>query len=210
MGEGWRLVSATKAFYDAYQPGDLRKYATVAQRYVDVVTFDGYTDTLQAPNNQSPVVVIKYMTPYAVTYPGWQAGLNVPAFRYADVLLIDVEAIMMLNDGGPTNSTVGVSAAAVPFNLVRTRAGLPAISSPTFNDLMYERRMELAFEGGDRHFDLVRWGLAKDIYNSLPAEGSYKPARTFNPAIHNLMPYPQREIDNSGGVIKQNPGYAGY
>lgn len=210
MGEGWRLVSATKAFYDAYQPGDLRKHATVAQRYVDVVAYNGDTDTLQAPNNQSPVVCIKYMTAYANGYTSWAGGLNVPAFRYADVLLIDAEAIMMQNGGGPANRTVGVAAAAVPFNLVRNRAGLSSIASPTFNDLMYERRMELAFEGGDRHFDLVRWGLAAEIYNNLPAEGSYKPARTFNPAINNLIPYPQREIDNSGGSIKQNPGYAGF
>jgi starch-binding outer membrane protein, SusD/RagB family len=72
---------------------------------------------------------------------------------------------------------------------------------------MYERRMELAFEGGDRHFDLVRWGLAKEVYDALPAEGTYKPARTFITATHSLMPYPQREIDNSGGSIVQNPGY---
>jgi hypothetical protein len=93
--------------------------------------------------------------------------------------------------------------------MVRERAGLAPIASPTFNDLMYERRMELAFEGGDRHFDLVRWGLAAEVYNSLPAEGSYKPARTFIPATHRLLPYPQREIDNSGGSITQNTGYSG-
>jgi starch-binding outer membrane protein, SusD/RagB family len=209
VGEGWRLVSPTLSFYNAYQDNDLRKHATLARRYVDVVRYNGETDTLQAPNNQSPVVCIKYMTAYADGYTSWAAGLDVPAFRYADVLLIDAEAIMMLNGGGPENREVGIAAAAGPFNEVRTRAGLTAIVAPTFNDLMYERRMELAFEGGDRHFDLVRWGLAAGVYNSLPAEGSYKPARTFNPAVHNLLPYPQREIDNSGGSIKQNPGYAG-
>ncbi len=162
---------------------------------------------LQAPNNQSPVVCIKYLAPYKDGYTGWTSGLNVPALRYADVLLIDAEALMNLNGGGPKNRTTPVAAAAVPFNLVRTRAGLPAIAAPTFNDLMYERRMELAFEGGDRHFDLVRWGLAESIYNSLAAEGTYKPARTFIPARHRLLPYPQGEIDNSNGSIKQNPNY---
>jgi len=67
--------------------------------------------------------------------------------------------------------------------------------------------MELAFEGGDRHFDLVRWGLAAEVYNALPAEGTYKPKRTFVPATHNLLPYPQQEIDNSNESLKQNPGY---
>lgn len=209
MGEGWRLVSATSHFYNSYQAGDLRKAATVAKRDVDVITYNGTTDVLRAPNNQSPIVCIKFMSPYAQEYTGWAAGLNVPALRYADVLLIHAEAIMNLNGGGPANRNTGVAAAAVSFNKVRVRAGLPAIAAPTFNNLMYERRMELAFEGGDRHFDLVRWGLAAEIYNALPAEGTYKPARNFVPAIHKLLPYPQREIDNSNGTIKQNPGYSG-
>jgi len=209
MGEGWRLVSATIQFYNSYQAGDLRKAATVAKRGVDEITYNGFTDVLQAPNNQSPVVCVKYNSPYKDSYVGWAAGLNVPALRYADVLLIHAEAIMNLNGGGPSARTTGVAAAAVSFNKVRQRAGLPAISAPTFNDLMYERRMELAFEGGDRHFDLVRWGLAGEVYNALPAEGTYKPKRTFVPATHKLLPYPQREIDNSNGTIIQNPGYAG-
>jgi len=114
---------------------------------------------------------------------------------------------MNLNGGGPENRTTGVAAAATYFNLVRERAGLDPIAAPTFNDLMYERKMELAFEGGDRHFDLVRWGLAAEVYNALPAEGTYKPKRTFVPATHNLLPYPQQEIDNSNESLKQNPGY---
>ncbi|HRX11728.1 MAG TPA: RagB/SusD family nutrient uptake outer membrane protein, partial [Draconibacterium sp.] len=105
--------------------------------------------------------------------------------------------------------TVGVAAAAASFNIVHQRAGLAPIAAPTFNDLMYERQMELAFEGGDRHFDLVRWGLAEEVYNNLPAEGTYKPKRVFIPATHRLLPFPQREIDNSNGTITQNAGYAG-
>jgi starch-binding outer membrane protein, SusD/RagB family len=209
IGEGWRLVSSTLAFYNAYQVGDRRKAATVAKRGVDVITYNGFTDVLQAPNNQSPVVCVKYNGPYKASYTGWAAGLNVPALRYADVLLIHAEAIIMLNGGGPANRSVGVSAAAASLNLVRNRAGLASIPAPTFNDLMYERRMELAFEGGDRHTDLIRWGLAAEIYNAAPAEGNYKPKRTFVPAVHRVMPILQTEIDNSGGSIKQNPGYSG-
>ncbi len=206
-GAGWRLVSATNAFYDSYQPGDLRKNATVAKRGVDVVTYDGVTDILRAPNNQSEVVCIKFMQPYAQSYQNWNPGLDVPALRLADVLLLHAEAIMNLNGGGPNNRTVGVSEAATSFNLVRNRADLASIQAPTFDDLMYERKMELAFEGGERHFDLVRWGLAEEVYNAQLAEGAYKPVRTFNPAVHRLLPYPQNEIDVSNGTIVQNPGY---
>lgn len=207
LGAGWRLVSATNSFYDSYQANDLRKKATVAKRNVDEVTYNGATDVLKAPNNQSEVVCVKFMQPYAQEYTTWNPGLDVPALRYADVLLLHAEAILNLNDGGPKNRTTGVAAAAESFNKVRERAGLDPIAAPNFNDLMYERKMELAFEGGDRHFDLVRWGLAAEVYNSLPAEGTYKPARTFVPATHRLLPYPQQEIDNSNRSLSQNPGY---
>ena len=207
VGAGWRLVSATENFYDSYEANDKRKAATVAKRDVDVITYNGSTDVLKAPNNQSPVVCVKFMRPYEQSYTNAGPGLSIPAIRYADVLLLDAEAIMNLNGGGPGNRTVAVAAAAAPFNLVRQRAGLPAIAAPTFNDLMYERKAELAFEGGDRHFDLVRWGLAAEVYNSLPAEGTYKPKRTFDPAKHRLLPYPQSQIDISNGTITQNPGY---
>lgn len=206
-GLGWRLVSPTKHFFDSYQEDDLRKKATVAERDVDIVTYDGHTGILKAPNNQSPVVCIKYMEPYAIAYTAWGGGLNTPVLRYADILLLHAEAIMNQNGGGPGNRTVGVPAAAASFNLVRERAGLDPIAAPTFNDLMYERRMELAFEGGDRHFDLVRWGLAEEIYNNLPAEGTYKPKRVFDPAVHRVLPFPQNEIDISNGTLLQNPGY---
>ena len=206
-GAGWRLVSATENFYDSYETDDVRKAATVAKRNVDMVTYNGVTDILKAPNNQSPVVCIKFQQPFKNVVVNFSPGLDIPAIRFADVLLIHAEAIMNLNGGGPANRTVGVAAAAESFNRVRERAGLDPIAAPTFNDLMYERKAELAFEGGDRHFDLVRWGLAEEVYNALPAEGTYKPKRTFVPAKHRLLPYPQREIDNSSGTITQNPGY---
>ena len=206
-GAGWRLVSATENFYDSYETDDVRKAATVAKRNVDKVTYNGVTDILKAPNNQSPVVCIKFQQPFKNVVVNFSPGLDIPAIRFADVLLLHAEAIMNLNGGGPANRTVGVAAAAESFNLVRERAGLDPIAAPTFNDLMYERKAELAFEGGDRHFDLVRWGLAEEVYNALPAEGTYKPKRTFLPDKHRLLPYPQREIDNSSGTITQNPGY---
>lgn len=207
VGAGWRLVSATENFYDSYETNDVRKKATVAKRDVDIITYNGSTGVLKAPNNQSPVVCVKFQQPFEGPVTNFAPGLSIPALRYADVLLLHAEAIMNLNGGGPANRTTGVPAAATSFNLVRNRAGLPSITAPTFNDLMYERKMELAFEGGDRHFDLVRWGLAAEVYNAIPAEGTYKPSRTFTNGKNELLPYPQREIDASNGTITQNPGY---
>ena len=41
-----------------------------------------------------------------------------------------------------------------------------------------------------------------DPYDAGNDEGKY-----FNPSIHYLFPVPQAEIDLSGGIITQNPGY---
>ena len=40
-------------------------------------------------------------------------------------------------------------------------------------------------------------------------ETSYKPARTYTEATNRLLPFPQKQIDNSNGSIKQNLGYLG-
>lgn len=84
------------------------------------------------------------------------AHSSMPTFilRYADVLLIYAEATM--NGGGSTSDALAVAA----FNQVHTRAGLPAVTSITLDELLHERKVEFAFEG-DYWFDIQRQGLAK-------------------------------------------------
>ena len=88
--------------------------------------------------------------------------------------------------------------------------GLGVKTGMTIDDLKRERRNELAGEWADRHRDLVRWGDAQATY-AKPLhdfDGTVIwPARTFNPQVHDVWAVPQREIDNSAGVIKQNPGW---
>lgn len=80
----------------------------------------------------------------------------------------------------------------------------------TLTDLKRERRNELAGEWADRHRDMVRWGDAQAAY-AIPAHGYggvvVWPARKFNPNVHDVWAVPQKEIDNSGGVITQNAGW---
>jgi len=47
------------------------------------------------------------------------------------------------------------------------------------------------------------------VYCLSNIETSYKPARTYTEATNRLLPFPQKQIDNSNGSIKQNPGYLG-
>ena len=80
--------------------------------------------------------------------------------------------------------------------------------------LRWERRLELAMEGG-RYWDLTRWGIAAQVLNTHVAKeltklGCYIGADIFT-AKHNLFPVPSVEIElsriNGEAQLKQNPGY---
>jgi len=116
--------------------------------------------------------------------------------RYADVLLMHVEAIM----AGGQDTSVGNALAS--FQAVRDRAGLTdTVTSITKQELLDERRAELAFEN-QRFFDLVRFGEAQSVLSALSAANGYP----FT-ATDLLLPIPQREINLSNGIMEQNPGY---
>lgn len=158
-------------------------------------------DALQTQHNQ----VVKYL-------PNGDASLGIDptssnpsragndwiVLRYADVLLMHVEAIMGAGSG--VNTTDG--AAIQSFNLVRERAGMPdAVGEITKEELLNERRAELAFEN-HRFFDLIRFGSALNVLTEFSANNGYGFSGTDL-----LLPIPQREINLSNGLMTQNPGY---
>jgi len=158
-------------------------------------------DALQSVQNQ----VVKYL-------PDGDATLGIPAtssnpslagndwivLRYADVLLMHVEAIINLGSGVSTTDP----AALASFQAVRDRAGLTdAVASVTKEELLVERRVELAFEN-QRFFDLVRFGVATDVLSQFASDNGYSFSVTDL-----LLPIPQREIGLSNGQLTQNPGY---
>lgn len=126
-------------------------------------------------------------------------ALGLPLLRYAEVILIKAEAMLM--QGKNADSWI---------NKIRNRAGLSSVANADMTELKKQRRCELAGEWADRHRDLVRWGDAQAAYaNPLHGvDGSIVwPARTYNPTIHDVWPVPQTEIDNGNGTIKQNQGW---
>jgi hypothetical protein len=147
--------------------------------------------------------VVKYL-------PNGDATLGIPAtssdptsagndwvvLRYSDVLLMHVEAIMA--GGASTTSTNAIAS----FQTVRDRAGLTTpVTSITKEELLEERRVELAFEN-HRFFDLVRFGLAQDILSAFSTANGLGYSTTDL-----LLPIPQIEIGLSNGLLTQNPGY---
>jgi hypothetical protein len=134
----------------------------------------------------------------------WVDGqLNVKVIRYADLLLMASEAA--LNNGDAAKALTYI-------NKVRQRAracgntGYPVdLTSVTMNDIMHERRLELALEG-HRFYDLVRWNLAEaklnGRYNAVAEE-----TVAFAKGINEFFPIPDEAIRASNGTIEQNSGY---
>ncbi len=127
---------------------------------------------------------------------------NLILFRYADILMYFAEA---LNEtSGPTDEVYSA------INQIRTRAGMPEVTPGLSQDEMrevirHERQVEFAWEG-TRYFDLIRWGIAKDVIPQATLFGEQRDSRVFEEPKHNLWPIPQKEIDLNPNLT-QNPGY---
>jgi hypothetical protein len=79
--------------------------------------------------------------------------------RLADVYLVYAEAIL------GNNGTTGDAEALKYFNAVRTRAGVDPVTTINIDDIIKERRIELAFEG-QYWLDLARlsyWNPTKAL-----------------------------------------------
>lgn len=124
------------------------------------------------------------------------AGNDWIVLRYADVLLMHVEAVM------GNDPVTGDAAALASFQAVRDRAGLTAVvAGVTKDELLAERRVELAFEN-HRLFDLIRFGVAETVLGQFATDNAY----IFSPTDL-LLPIPEREIGLSKGKMTQNAGY---
>lgn len=179
-GWGWGFNTPTQNLANSYEANDLRRDATIMFR--GEILFDGRLVPNDADNERYNQKA--YSSAFS---DAWETGKNIRILRYAEVLLMNAEAA--LTQGGD---------AATPLNLVRKRAGLG--NAPVANQLAVwnERRFELAFEH-DRYFDLVRQGRAGAV---LRAHG-----KPFVDGKHEVFPIPQEQIDKSGGILVQNPGY---
>ncbi len=64
---------------------------------------------------------------------------------------------------------------------------------------------------GARFFDLVRWGEAAEVLNGYvdveKTKRDFLANAQFTAGRDEYYPIPQREIDVTGGLYVQNPGY---
>lgn len=116
--------------------------------------------------------------------------------RLSEMYLIAAEASL------PANETDALTY----INFITTRRSAPAIASTgaaLFEDILAERRRELAFEG-DRYMDLMR--LKRDVVRSVnyPAAARNMPYSNFR----RILPIPQTELDANENIRgQQNPGF---
>jgi starch-binding outer membrane protein, SusD/RagB family len=217
---GWRDVQPTFSLLNEYRQekttaGKIDPRCLVTIFYNDTVdthlpNTPMYKTTFQATYASSPGYMADiYCKKYENGYGNkpdeydWKSGINERIIRYADVLLMYAEC---------QNELGNVAECAKYIQKVRTRAGLPdrIVEFSTYSQaqmrdqVAHERLLEFPLEG-HRFDDIRRWGWLSDAtklawLKSRDAEfNNYLPGRE-------LLPIPQKEIDNNPGV-KQNSTY---
>ena len=147
---------------------------------------------------------------------------NVDFIRYADVLLWKAEALIQLNrwdealpiinqvrNRAAASTQRPLDAGATDIYAIGTYDSFPS-KDFAWKALMFERRLEFAMEG-HRWYDLVRWGIAEETLNAYLAvertKRDFLANAQFTSGRDEYYPIPQREIDFTGGLYVQNPGY---
>lgn len=210
---GWSVAVPTMAVYDSFEDGDYRKNvsfqteATINETLVDYNEFDisGHEHAVNRP----------YIAKYS-RYPGDFArgdkratSHNYSMLRYAEVLLIAAEAgveigsplaLGYLNEVRSRARNGGESTSGGYTEVTIPSSSVPAdLTSITVEDVLEERRIELAFEG-KRWYDIKRRQLGDQVFGASGYEG-LKP--DWNSSEDYDTPIPQDEIDrnpNLGGL----------
>lgn len=191
---GWGFNSPSAALAAAYETGDPRREATIL--FKGETTPQGDLIPQTVPNDRYNQ---KSYVPFSTRVSGFNEGAqqNFRVLRFADILLMNAEAANELG-----NSTQALSS----LNRVRRRARgtnpnvLPDVTTTDQaalrNAIYRERQVELAMEN-DRYFDVIRQGRGLEVFGP----------KGWKANKNEVWPIPATEIDQSGGLLVQNPGY---
>lgn len=197
-GAGWGFNVPTQNLVDAFEPGDPRLEGTVMMQ--GTTTPDG--DVVPMAAAGAPTMYnMKSYVPFPIASASNQgAGQNVRVLRYADVLLMNAEANANLGNTADALSSLEKVRARARALSADPSTDLPEVTTTDktalINAIWHERRVELAMEN-DRYFDVIRQGRAATLFGPLG----------WTAGRNEYWPIPQVQIDNSGNVLKQNPGY---
>lgn len=168
------------------------------------------------------------------SYQGQWGNVTFPTFRYAEIYLNYIEAVLECINRGVTGEGVDLEEAMRYWDALRERSGMPSITDASaypdatteeLIDLIHrERQVELAQEG-HRYYDTRTWMIATDVCNG-PVYGldtdvvssrsaTTAPAEMWKRKVaetrvfrnnHYLYPFLQRELDRNK-VLTQNLGW---
>lgn len=189
-GLGWFIP--TKNLVDEFEAGDKRLAASIYKAGDTYYNKASGTVPYDPSWSSSTFSVRKYFgakNAVAGAYaPNGQAGFNNERYyRYAEMLLLYSEALIEVG-----RTAEGL---AIINNDIRARAGLGATKiADARKALRHEKRVEMAFEP-HRWFDITRWGIGQEVFGTK-----------WNDK-YSVFPFPQSEINRTGGILKQNAGY---
>lgn len=199
----WNGYASLEEFYNSFDDNDVRKnsflvgpqFASDGTRLIDISAEPNDPDG--PPLTFTPN--INMLAPNAFR----QAGARVGKFEFAlgaanslnnDYPLIRLGEIFLIK--GEAAFRQGKTAVALTaINRVRTRAGMPAYTTITLDELFNERGREM-FAEANRRTDMIRFGKWNQPWWEKPASQPFRA----------LFPIPTNQI-NANPALKQNPGY---
>lgn len=197
----WGLGWPTQSLVDAFEPGDIRLNTAVSRPGDTIQVRGGEFWPVDFSNSGTGYYMNKYTCStdqFAdAAGHGWQKSPgNGKILRLGEVYLMAAEAAIMMSDN---------ASATTYINAIRSRARtcgggtVPAdlTGTITIEQLMNERRVELAFEGR-RFFDLVRCNKAVETLNGYTTPGGF--VVNYTSPKHDFNPLPAREVTNSKGL----------
>lgn len=184
-GDGWGFMPVRLETYNMFDGADKRRAATCWD-----VRGTTYTNRYQ----DTHIWLAKYIAQNVNNADaGFDANLNynnnLRVYRFSETLLNAAELIF---DQDKT-------AALGYLNQVHTRAGLPAMTSITLDDIIKERRLEFVGEG-KRYWDLVRTGKAASLL--IPDTYGYR-TNTWTEK-KKYIPISQSELDSDPNLVQND------
>ncbi len=188
ISSGWGGLRMTPQFYNKFTDADARKLFYTDTQVADIDDIGEFSNGMAFRKFRNRTSDGGY---------GKEKGFvdtDFPMMRYADVLLMAAECEAR---GAAVDGYKG-------FNEVRARAGLPAIASPTLQEILDERARELYQECWRRN-DLIRFGQFTSGSYLWQWKGNVKDGAAVED-WRALFPIPDSDrLANTN--LEQNPGY---
>ncbi len=196
-GAGWGTVQSSWAFYDSFEPSDIRKTNLIAE-YTGT---DGITYNRENPGDFIQLGPLALKIDPDENRGGEFTTVDIILYRYADVLLSKAEAIANKN-GTPNQEAIDL------VNQIRSRAQIPPVVLADYTDLnsfntliLLERSHEYWCENGQYRSDLIRHDKFTEYNKNLVG------VLSESDKTKERFPFSFARINEGKGEFLQNPGY---